>query len=117
MDATNRITDDPPENGVLKFFTTLNDSLLERLQREFPKARLVKAFNSVGAPQMVNPKYAAGKPTMFFCGNDEGGRKTGTTILGQFGGGTAGMGGATAGRAIGPGCMRRGSRGLRNRPW
>ena len=35
-------------NGVLKFFTTLDDSLMERLQREFPKAHFVKAFNSVG---------------------------------------------------------------------
>src|SRR5437016_2161905 len=76
IDATNPVTDDPPENGVLKFFTTLNDSLLERLQREFPKARLVKAFNSVGAPQMVNPKFAAGKPTMFISGKVEGARKT-----------------------------------------
>ena len=30
---------------------------MERLQREFPKAHFVKAFNSVGAPQMVNPEY------------------------------------------------------------
>ena len=37
-----------PQDGVLKFFTNLDESLMGRLQREFPKARLVKAFSSVG---------------------------------------------------------------------
>ena len=70
IDATNPIADAPPTNGVLKFFTTLDDSLMERLQREFPEVRLVKAFNSVGNARMVNPEFAGGKPTMFICGND-----------------------------------------------
>ena len=52
MDACNPIADAPPVNGVLRFFTSLDDSLMERLQREFPKAHFVKAFNSVGAPQL-----------------------------------------------------------------
>src|SRR5512135_144808 len=44
LDATNPIGG-PPQNGVLPFFTSLDDSLMERLQRQFPKARFVKAFN------------------------------------------------------------------------
>src|SRR5689334_13294441 len=36
IDATNPIADEPPAHGVLKFFTSLDDSLMERLQREFP---------------------------------------------------------------------------------
>src|SRR5947207_313430 len=48
IDATNPIADAPPVNGVLKFFTNLDESLMERLQREFAEARFVKAFNSVG---------------------------------------------------------------------
>ena len=56
MDATNPIADSPPVNGVLRFFTTLEESLMERLQREFPAAHFVKAFNSVGSALMVNPK-------------------------------------------------------------
>ena len=36
MDTTNPIADAPPVNGVLKFFTTLDDSLMERLQTAFP---------------------------------------------------------------------------------
>lgn len=35
IDATNPIADAPPDHGVLEFFTTLDESLLERLQREF----------------------------------------------------------------------------------
>ena len=117
IDATNPISDDPPENGVLRFFTNVNDSLMERLQREFPKARVVKAFNSVGAPLMVNPSFAAGKPTMFICGNDEEARKTVTTILEQFGWESADMGEANAARAIEPLCMLWCIPGFRNDQW
>lgn len=106
IDATNPIAEDkPPTQGVLPFFTTLDHSLLEQLQREFPDARLVKAFNSVGAGQMVNPHYAAGKPTMFICGNDEAAKKTVSEILDQFGWETADMGRVEAARAIEPLCM------------
>jgi predicted dinucleotide-binding enzyme len=105
VDATNPITDDPPVNGVLKFFTNHDESLMERLQREFADARFVKAFNSVGAPLMVNPKFKEGRPTMFICGNDEGAKKQVTGILDQFGWETADMGKAEAARAIEPLCM------------
>ncbi|HTR11760.1 MAG TPA: NAD(P)-binding domain-containing protein, partial [Roseiarcus sp.] len=48
IDATNPIGGGPPVNGVLSFFTTLTDSLMERLQKAYPSAHFVKAFNSVG---------------------------------------------------------------------
>jgi hypothetical protein len=105
MDACNPIADAPPVNGVLKFFTTLDDSLMERLQREFPKAHFVKAFNSVGNRQMVNPQYKAGRPTMFICGNDDGAKEITAQILGQFGWETADMGKVESARAIEPLCM------------
>ena len=105
IDATNPIADAPPENGVLKFTTNLDSSMLEQLQREFPKIKFVKAFNSVGSSRMVNPQFAGGKPTMFICGDDAAAKKTVTTILDQFGWETADMGGATAARAIEPLCM------------
>jgi 8-hydroxy-5-deazaflavin:NADPH oxidoreductase len=105
MDACNPIADAPPVNGVLKFFTTLDDSLMERLQREFPKAHFVKAFNSVGHGQFVNPQYKAGKPTMFICGNDDGAKLVAAQILEQFGWETADMGKVESARAIEPLCI------------
>jgi 8-hydroxy-5-deazaflavin:NADPH oxidoreductase len=102
IDACNPIADAPPVNGVLKFFTTLDNSLMEQLQKEFPTAHFVKAFNSVGAPQMVNPEFKAGKPTMFICGNDDGAKAIATKILDQFGWETADMGKMEAARAIEP---------------
>jgi 8-hydroxy-5-deazaflavin:NADPH oxidoreductase len=105
LDACNPIADAPPVNGVLKLFTTLDHSLMESLQKEFPGAHLVKAFNSVGAPQMVNPEYKAGRPTMFICGNDDNAKAAATRILDQFGWETADMGKVEAARAIEPLCM------------
>jgi len=105
IDATNPIADAPPVNGVLKFFTDLNESLMERLQREFEGARFVKAFNSVGSACMVNPRFKGGTPTMFVCGNDDGAKKAVAGILAQFGWETADMGKAEAARAIEPLCM------------
>jgi len=105
IDATNPIADRPPTNGVLRFFTTLDESLMERLQREFESARFVKAFNSVGNACMVNPQFKGGKPTMFICGNDDAAKKTVTGILDQFGWEMVDMGKAEAARAIEPLCM------------
>ena len=105
IDATNPIADAPPVNGVLKFFTQLDDSLMERLQAGFPDVRFVKAFNSVGSAFMVNPQFSGGKPTMFICGNDETAKRTVTGILDQFGWETEDMGMAEAARAIEPLCI------------
>jgi predicted dinucleotide-binding enzyme len=105
IDATNPIAEAPPANGVVKFFTDLNQSLMERLQKEFAGARFVKAFNSVGAPSMVNPQFRGGPPTMFICGNDDAAKKAVSGILEQFGWETADMGKAEAARAIEPLCM------------
>ena len=105
IDATNPIADAPPSNGVLKFFTDLDESLMERLQREFGEVRFVKAFNSVGNACMVNPQFKGGKPTMFICGNDDAAKTLVSGVLEQFGWDTADMGKAEAARAIEPLCM------------
>jgi 8-hydroxy-5-deazaflavin:NADPH oxidoreductase len=105
IDATNPIANAPPANGVLKFFTNLDESLMERLQRAIPGADFVKAFNSVGNAMMVNPEFASGKPTMFICGNDDKAKAAVRGILDQFGWETADMGKAEAARAIEPLCM------------
>jgi predicted dinucleotide-binding enzyme len=105
IDVTNPIADAPPVNGVVKFFTDLDESGMERLQREFPGARFVKAFNSVGHRLMINPQFKGGKPTMFMCGNDEAAKQTVSGFIDQFGWESADMGKAEAARAIEPLCM------------
>lgn len=105
IDVTNPIAEEPPVNGVLKFYTSLDESQLERLQHAYPDVRFVKAFNSVGAACMVNPQFKGGRPTMFICGNDETAKKSVSNILDQFGWEVEDMGRAEAARAIEPLCM------------
>lgn len=105
IDVTNPIADALPVNGVLKYFTSLDESLMERLQRAFPDAKFVKAFNSVGNALMINPQFKGGTPTMFICGNDETAKEIVRGILDQFGWEAADMGKAEAARAIEPLCM------------
>ena len=102
MDTTNPIADAPPVNGVLKYFTNLDESLMERLQSAFPSAHFVKVFCSVGNTRMVDPDYPAGKPTMFICGNNDGAKQLVTGVLDRFGWETVDMGVVEAARAIEP---------------
>lgn len=105
IDVTNPIGDNPPEDGVLNFFTSLDESLMEILQDRFPSGHFVKAFNSVGSAYMVNPNFKDGKPSMFICGNNDKAKKEVSDILDQFGWEVEDMGTATAARAIEPLCM------------
>lgn len=105
IDATNPIASAPPDNGVLKYFTTLEDSLMERIQKQLPDAKLVKAFNSVGNAFMYKPNFPGGVPTMFICGNNDTAKKTVTDILTAFGWETEDMGKVEAARAIEPLCI------------
>ena len=102
IDTTNPLTEDPPEQGVLRSFTGPNESLMERLQRAYPAAHFVKAFNSVGSARMVDPDFQGVRPTMFYCGDDARAKATVARILDQFGWEAADMGGALAARAIEP---------------
>jgi predicted dinucleotide-binding enzyme len=117
IDTTNPISDTPPTNGVLHCFTTLEDSLLERLQRLIPAAKFVKAFNSAGSDYMYKPQFPGGVPTMFICGNDEGARAIVSGILEQFGWEVADMGKAEAARAIEPLCVLWCIPGLARNEW
>jgi predicted dinucleotide-binding enzyme len=105
IDATNPIADKPPVHGVLQFFTGPNESLLERLQAEFPAARVVKAFNSVGSAHMVDPQFEGGAPTMFIAGNDGAAKAAVADLLREVGWEPYDMGRAEAARAIEPLCM------------
>jgi predicted dinucleotide-binding enzyme len=104
IDTCNPIADAPPVNGVLQFYTGSNESLMETLQAEYPDTDFVKAYNSVGAPRMVDPEYEGGRPTMFICGNTPTAKQTVTSLLDELGWETADMGGVEAARAIEPLC-------------
>ena len=117
IDTTNPIADTPPENGVLNFFTELNDSLMERLQNAFPEAHFVKAFNSIGGSLMINPDFGTEKPTMFICGNDQKAKDEVAEICELFGFETEDMGVVEAARAIEPLCMLWCIPGFRENKW
>jgi len=117
IDTTNPIAASPPVNGVLKYFTTLDDSLMERLQRRMPGARFVKAFSCVGNTLMVDPKLPGGPPTMFICGNDAAAKRDVTAILERFGWLPDDLGAVEAARAIEPLCILWCIPGFQGRGW
>jgi predicted dinucleotide-binding enzyme len=102
IDTTNPISGEPPEDGVLRYFTGPNESLMERLQSAYPAARFVKAFNSVGSDLMVHPILSGGPPTMFYCGNDAAAKAIVAQLLERLGWEAADMGSAVAARALEP---------------
>jgi len=105
IDATNPIEKVPPVNGVLKFFTDQNYSLMEQLQNNYPESNFVKAFSCVGNSLMINPDFGGLKPTMFIAGNDDGAKSQVKKILDTFGWEIEDMGKAEAARAIEPLCI------------
>ncbi len=117
IDTTNPISDDPPEKGVIKYFTDLNDSLMEKLQRLVPEANFVKCFSCVGNAFMVDPQFPGGKPTMFICGNNSDAKKETEGILEKFGWEYEDMGEAESARAIEPLCILWCIPGFINNKW
>jgi len=117
LDTTNPIADTAPVDGVLPYFTGKNESLLEWLQEAHPKARFVKAFNSVGAGRMIDPDFGGTRPTMFIAGNHADAKVTATALLAQVGWDAADMGTAVAARAIEPLAMLWCIPGFREGSW
>jgi predicted dinucleotide-binding enzyme len=82
-----------------------DDSLGEQIQRMLPEARVVKAFNTVGNPHMVHPKFPGGPPDMFLCGNDAEAKKLVTQVCEAFGWGVIDIGGIEGSRHLEPMCL------------
>jgi 8-hydroxy-5-deazaflavin:NADPH oxidoreductase len=61
------------------------DSVGERIQREFPDARVVKTLNTVNTAVMTNPAGVPGHHNLFISGNDDEAKTTVKGILGAFG--------------------------------
>ena len=116
IDTSNPIANAAPENGVIKFFTTLDESLMEQLQNAFPEANFVKAFSCVGNALMIDPKFES-KPTMFICGNNEKAKLEVSAILEKIGWESSDFGKVQSARAIEPLCMLWCIPGMLNNQW
>jgi predicted dinucleotide-binding enzyme len=67
-------------------FVVNTDSLAEQIQREFPDARVVKAWNTMTASLMTNPSLlAGGDHSIPICGNDDDARRQVADLLRSFG--------------------------------
>ena len=100
IDATNPLEfsgDGPPT-----LFVSGDDSLGEQVQRAAPKAKVVKAFNIIGNPDMYKPELAGGPPTMFYCGDDAEAKKQVAGLLESFGHEPVDLGGIDASRYLEP---------------
>jgi predicted dinucleotide-binding enzyme len=93
------------------------DSLGEVIQRLLPRARVVKAFNTVGNALMVNPQLPGGPPDMFLCGNDDDAKKIVTQICEHFGWGVIDLGGIEGARYLEPMCLIWVLHGIRTGTW
>lgn len=62
-----------------------DDSLGERIQAEFPRARVVKALNTVNCEVMVEPARVPGEHVAFLSGDDEEAKGQVVQLLESFG--------------------------------
>jgi 8-hydroxy-5-deazaflavin:NADPH oxidoreductase len=62
-----------------------DDSLGERIQREFPNVKVVKSLNTMNCQLMVDAKKVPGEHDVFVCGNDPEAKSTVKEILREFG--------------------------------
>ncbi|MCB0395133.1 MAG: NAD(P)-binding domain-containing protein [Flavobacteriales bacterium] len=116
IDTTNPIAEAPPENGVLRFFTNLDESLMEQIQHAYPDVHFVKSFSCVGNAFMVDPAFES-KPSMFICGDDAQAKSVVSSLLHEFGWEVEDMGNVEAARAIEPLCMLWCIPGMRENKW
>jgi 8-hydroxy-5-deazaflavin:NADPH oxidoreductase len=115
IDATNPLTSTAGGPPGLALGHT--DSGGEQVQRWLTDAHVVKAFNIVGNPFMVNPQFPGGPPDMFICGNNAEAKQTVTEILTAFGWPTIDLGGIESSRYIEPLAMGGIIHGFRTNSW
>jgi predicted dinucleotide-binding enzyme len=73
------------EDGELRLSPVESDSVGEQIQREFPRARVVKGLNTVNCQVMVDPSRVPGEHQIFVSGDDESAKEQVTALLGEFG--------------------------------
>jgi predicted dinucleotide-binding enzyme len=83
IDVTNPLdfsTGVPP-----KFVSSPGESGGEKIQNLLPHSKVVKAFNTINAYIMCNPKREEGEPTLFIAGNNDEAKKTVTSFAESWG--------------------------------
>jgi len=80
IDATNPLK--PDLSGLTHGYTT---SAAELIQSWAPDAKVIKAFNTVGANIMEKPEVNGLKAMMYFCGNDAQARQTVKQLISDIG--------------------------------
>jgi predicted dinucleotide-binding enzyme len=114
IDATNPLDF---SSGSPRLAIGHTDSGGEQVQRWLPATHVVKAFNTVGAPHMVNPNFPGGPPDMFLCGNDASAKATVTEICETLGWPTIDIGDITGARLLEPMCILWVDYGIRTGTW
>lgn len=71
--------------GELRLTVSNTDSLGEQIQREFPKARVVKALNTLNIELQVNPSLLKEEHDLFICGDDREAKAKVSELLRSFG--------------------------------
>lgn len=66
-------------------FVKDDDSLGERIQREFPEARVVKTLNTMASRLMVAPGLVKGQHSVFMSGNDKDAKRLVEDLLRAWG--------------------------------
>jgi predicted dinucleotide-binding enzyme len=79
LDCTNPLTED------LQSLAVGPTSGGEQVAGWAPGARVVKIFNTTGAPNMADPRYASGAVTILYCGDDAGAKAVGAQLAADLG--------------------------------
>jgi 8-hydroxy-5-deazaflavin:NADPH oxidoreductase len=115
IDVTNPLKVTPGGPPTLALGHT--DSGGEQVQRWLVESHVVKAFNIIGNPFMVNPQFPGGPPDMFICGNNANAKQSVTDILTAFGWSTIDLGGIESSRYLEPLAMVWITYGFRTNTW
>src|SRR5687768_4555763 len=68
-----------------RFTATVGNSLGEQIQNALTEANVVKAFNTIGAAIMVDPRFGDQTATLFIAGNDENAKADAKKLAEEFG--------------------------------
>src|SRR5262249_51769867 len=79
-----------------------NTSAAEHAARWAPGARVVKAFNTIGADNMKDPRFGGERATMFYCGDDAEAKRVVGGLIEEVGFEPVDAGGLASARLLEP---------------